>query len=323
MKINIVGCGISGITAAILLKQKGYNVEIFETKNHIGGNCYDSNINNIIVHNYGAHIFHTKEKKVWDFLNKYSSFNNYKHKVFANTKLGIIPIPFNKNSEKITGKLTQEQIKDLIFIEYSSKQWGIPWEELPNEITKRVPMIRNNRNNNYFLDKYQGIPTEGYTKMFEKMLKDIKVNLNCNKNDFKKVKCNKIFYSGMIDEYYNYKFGKLKYRSLKFKHYQDKRKKYCILNECNNNSWTKCTDNSHFLKQKVSQTIMTKEYPCKYINGYNEPFYPCNFVDDKEKIIKYNQIKDNKVIFIGRLGKYKYLDIDKAILETMKIIDNF
>ena len=178
MKANIIGCGLSGITSAIILKQKGYDVEIFDSRDHIGGNCYDHKINNITVHQYGPHIFHTNDDEVWSFLNQYTTFNNYVHRARANTKLGLISIPYSKLTEQqLKIKLIDSEIQDLIFKDYSERHWGIKWKDLPSSISSRVPTRRDNFDDRYFTDKYQGIPSSGYTYMITNMLDGIKVNL--------------------------------------------------------------------------------------------------------------------------------------------------
>ena len=154
MKINIIGCGLTGVTAAIILKEQGHDVEIFELRDHIGGNCYDSKIGGVTVHKYGSHIFHTNDEDVWKFLNRYTKFNNYVHRVRANTKEGQISIPFSKKTAEQLGKdLSPKEIQELLFIEYSERHWGIPWNELPKSISGRVPNKRDDHDDRYFTDK--------------------------------------------------------------------------------------------------------------------------------------------------------------------------
>ena len=190
MKVNIIGCGLSGATAAILLKEQGHDVEIFDLRDHIGGNCYDSKINGVTVHKYGSHIFHTNDEDVWTFLNRYTKFNNYVHRVRANTKEGLISIPFSKKTAEELGKdLSPKEIQELLFVEYSERHWGIPWDNLPKSISGRVPNKREDHDDRYFTDKYQGIPVNGYTEMFKGMLDGIKVNLGVERNAWRKLKC--------------------------------------------------------------------------------------------------------------------------------------
>ena len=174
-KAVIVGCGIAGATAAFLLKQKGYRVEIFETRNHIAGNCYDEEVHGVTVHKYGAHVFHTNRDKVWSFVNRFAKFNDFCPKVWANTKEGLIPIPYNDITKTAIGEKSKDQIIDLIFRDYSEKMWGESWENLPGEITSRIPKIREGTNRCYHKDPYFGVPIGGYVKMFENMLEGVKV----------------------------------------------------------------------------------------------------------------------------------------------------
>ena len=215
MKAVVVGCGL-----AILLKRKGYKVEIFDTRSHIGGNCYDKKMEGVMVHQYGPHGFHTNNEKVWSFLNQFSSFNDVCLRVKGNTAEGIIPLPFSPVSRKIVGSKTPDEIKELIFKDYSEKMWGIPWEDLPVSISGRVPTMRDDASPCYHLDKYQGIPTNGYTEMFKNMLGSIKINLNCQPGEYNKQKYDLLIYTGKIDEFFDYKYGWIEYRSLKIQYLQ-------------------------------------------------------------------------------------------------------
>ena len=312
MKAVIAGCGLSGIIAAILLKEKGYDVEVFDTRYHVGGNCYDKKIEGVMVHQYGPHGFHTNNEKVWSFLNRYSKFNDVCLEVKANTKEGVIPLPYSPAVEKQIGYKTPEQIKDLIFKDYSEKMWGIPWEELPKSISSC-----------FHVDKYQGIPVDVYTVMFNNMLEGIKVNLNCDPQEYKRQKYDLLVYTGKIDEFFNYKYDWLEYRSLKIQFETAKRRPDLFqLNECNKDKdWTRSVDHSHWHKQNITQTVISKEYPCEHTKN-NIPFYPKPFNGNNEKYKKYKKIADslNNVIFVGRLATYKYLDMDDAIAQVFNKI---
>ena len=325
MKINIIGCGLSGITSAILLKEQGHKVEIFESRPHIGGNCYDEKKDGVTVHQYGAHIFHTSDKDVWDFVSRYTKFNNYTHKVRANTKLGLISIPYNKQtSEQIGRELSPEEIQDLVFRDYSERHWGIPWEDLPKSISARVPTKRDNNNDNYFTDTHQGIPEKGYTEMFKNMLDGIKVHVGVSKNEYRKLNCDKMIYTGKPDEFFDYSFGKLPYRSLKFEHYKADKdtnfsfSKGAVINECNTQPYNRTIDNGVFLDENLPHTIMTRDYPVDH-DETNDPIYPKNFGEGQIVYKNYRpaiQAQSN-VIFLGRLATYKYLDMWMAIKQAM------
>ena len=319
MRANIVGCGLAGVTSAIALREKGCDVEIFESRNHIAGNCYDEKINGVTVHKYGPHGFHTNNDQVWDLLNRYTKFNDVCLRVKANTKEGIIPLPFNKESEKIIGKKTPEEIINLIFKDYSEKMWGVPWEELPTSITSRVPKSRDDTSPCFHLDKYQGIPENGYAHMFHNMLDGIKVNLGCNKDEWRRRSCDLLIYTGKIDEYFSYCYGWLEYRSLLIQlETAPKREDIFQLNECNKKDSTRSIDHSHWHKQDVKETVISREYPQEH-NELNTPFYPKPFGDNTPRYKKYKALanREKNTIFTGRLATYKYLDMDDVIAQAL------
>lgn len=327
MKAKIIGCGLSGIVASILLKQKGYSVEIFESRDHVGGNCYDYKTNGVTVHKYGAHIFHTNDSDVWEFVNRYSSFNNYIHKVRANSSLGLISIPYNYNTRDQIGKdLSGEEIRNLIFKDYSERHWGLDWNGLPGSITGRLPDKRESYDNRYFTDRYQGIPSSGYSNMMSNMLEGVVVHLGVDKNYYKKIDSDSydlMIYTGKPDSYFDYEYGRLSYRSLRFEHYAGPKddlfswEKGAVINECNKSLFNRTVDNRVFLNETVNSTIYTRDYPEEHTD-FNDPIYPKNFGIDSEIYSKYNKLisKQNKVIFLGRLATYKYLDMWMAIKQV-------
>lgn len=349
----IVGCGLFGITFARLATDAGKSCLIIDKRDHIGGNCYTENIEGVNVHKYGAHIFHTSNKKVWDFVNKYAEFNNYVNspKAFSGGKL--FSLPFNMNTfyelwgitspeaakfkidlQKFKGRPTnlEEQalslvgkdIYNVLIKGYTEKQWGRPATELPTFIIKRLP-LRFTYDNNYFNDKYQGIPIGGYTKMLENMLSGIEVQLN---TDYLKDKesfdscANKVVYTGPIDEFFDYKHGRLEYRSLRFENRILNTENYqgvAVQNFCDSEyPYTRIIEHKHFEKTQSDKTVITMEYPQEYSEGLI-PYYPIN--DDKNQRI-YNEYKFEsdsltKFIFGGRLSEYKYMDMHVVIESAM------
>lgn len=327
MKIHIYGCGMSGVTAAILFKEQGHDVEIFEVRDHIAGNCYDEkNDDGCTVHKYGSHIFHTNNEQVWTFLNRYTKFNSYEHRVRANTKEGLLSIPFSKKTEEQLGRdLDPKEIQDLLFREYSERHWGIPWEQLPKSISGRVPNKRDNHDDRYFTDKYQGIPENGYTDMFKNMLDGIKVNLGAERGLHKRLKADLVVWTGKISEYFDLKFGHLPYRSLRFDHTRVKKDPMytwdtgAVINECNTKPFNRTMDNSVYLNEDVTHTIHTRDFPEEYEEGKNDPIYPKTFGEGPKVYQKYLRaaMADQNTIFLGRLATYKYLDMWMAVSQVM------
>jgi UDP-galactopyranose mutase len=345
----IVGGGLFGSTFARLATDAGKSCLIIDKRNHIGGNCYTEQIENINVHKYGPHIFHTSNKTVWDFVNRFSDFNNYIHSPKAWYKNKIYSLPFNMNtfyelwntaspqhakmiieSQKFDGSpknleeqslsLVGDDIYETLIKHYTEKQWGRSAKDLPSFIIKRLP-LRFTFDNNYFNDRYQGIPIGGYTKMFERMLDGIPVKLNCDyfsNIQYYNSLAKKIVYTGCIDEFFNYEFGELEYRSLKFETKilnQDNYQGLSQLNyTCKTKNYTRIIEHKHFEKTCSEKTVISYEYPVEYKIGMI-PFYPIN--DDKNQKI-YNSYKEKSksltnFIFGGRLTEYKYMDMHVVI----------
>jgi UDP-galactopyranose mutase len=329
MKIaKIIGCGLSGITAAILLKEKGYKVIIFEKRRHIGGNCYDEVINGTNVHKYGPHLFHTNDEEVFLFLSKYTGWFPYKNRPKGVTKLGVISLPYSKTTvEELGRELTQEEITDLIFRGYSEKQWGVPFDKIPKSITNRVPKTKDCENPTWYEgEKYQCLPYPSYTKMMENMLEGIEVRLGCFENDWREYSSDVTVYTGKIDEYYNYCFGKLPYRSLDFDiKLVSERGEHAILNYTEKERpYTRVVDYGHLtFNHSGKESVKVIEYP-KECGDNDIPFYPIPFGTGTEIYKKYKELADKEeaTIFVGRLATYTYLDMWMAVKQAILKIKN-
>lgn len=356
----IVGAGLFGSTFANLAHKQGKKVLVIDRRDHIAGNIYTENIEGINVHRYGAHIFHTDYKDVWDYVNSFVEFNRYTNSPVARINNEIYNMPFNMNTfakiwndvftpedamrhineekKEITGepKNLEEQaislvgrtIYEKLIKGYTEKQWGRSCTELPSFIIKRLP-VRLIYDNNYFNDRYQGIPIGGYTKLVEKMLEGIEVKLNTNFFDnideYKEI-ADKIVYTGPIDEYFNYSLGSLDWRSLKFDtkvldqtNYQGN----AVVNYTGHEvDYTRVIEHKHFEFDTTSpKTVITFEYPADYKEGM-EKYYTVNDDKNNELSDKYRELskKEENVIFGGRLAEYKYYDMDDVIKSAFECI---
>ena len=364
MKKNlVVGCGISGaVIANLIATVLNEKVLIIDKKDHIAGNCYDyKDKNGIMIHKYGSHIFHTSNEKVWNFVRNFTDFNQYMHKVIALIDGVETTIPFNFNTlydvfpktlaERLERKLLEKfeynkkvpilefqkqddddlkflasYVYEKVFLHYTTKQWGVSPENVDGAVTARVPVYLS-KDNRYFQDKYQGIPLEGYTKMIEKMLKHPNIEVKL-KTDYKDVKDDykKVFYTGAIDEYFNYKLGELPYRSVNFKLEEYDREFYqsnSVVNYPCNYDFTRIHEYKHYLNDKSSKTVIAKEYSEFFELGKNERYYPIPKDENTELYNKYlemtKELKD--IYFLGRLGDYKYYDMDKAIARAIELFE--
>ena len=342
----IVGAGLYGSTFAYEATKRGKKVLVIDKRNHVGGNIYCENIEGINVHKYGAHIFHTSDKEVWDYVNDIVEFNRYTNQPIANFN-GEIQNTFNKLWGVITpeeAKLKIEEQKKQAGIEipknleeqaislvgtdiyeklikgYTEKQWGRSATELPAFIIRRLP-VRFSYDNNYFNDLYQGIPIGGYNKIIEKMLEKCDVRLGVDffehKDELEK-KAEKILFTGMIDEFYDYKFGVLEYRSLKFETEILNEENYqgnAVVNYTDRDTpYTRIIEHKHFEYGTQNKTVITKEYPADWKIG-DEPYYPINNDRNDEMFAKYKElaVREDKYIFGGRLADYKYYDMHNVI----------
>ena len=357
----IVGAGLFGSTFANLAKQKGKKVLVIEKRPNIAGNIYTEKIENINVHKYGAHIFHTDYKDVWEYVNSFTEFNRYTNSPIARIGNEVYNMPFNMNTfskiwndvftptdalkhieeekkeidheptnlEEQAISLVGRTIYEKLIKGYTEKQWNRSCKDLPAFIIKRLP-VRLTYDNNYFNDKYQGIPIGGYTKMIEKMLEGIEVRLNTDffDNKLKYIKlAKKIIYTGPLDEYFDYSLGKLEWRSLKFDtkvldidNYQGN----AVVNYTGHEvDYTRVIEHKHFeFNLSNPKTVITYEYPCDYVDGM-EKYYTVN--DDKNDILanKYRELakKEKNIIFGGRLAEYKYYDMDDTIKSAFELFN--
>jgi len=320
----VIGAGTAGATAARILKNNGWFVEVFEKRSYIAGNCHDYICpkTGCVVHSHGPHAIHTSSEKVWSWLKQFSPFNEFSVEVWANTALGVIPIPFNDVSEKIIGKkLADEEIRELVFRDYSEKMWGVPLETLPPTILNRLPVRRSGSVSSFTTDLYQGLPKYGFVEMFRQIFDGIPVHLNIDDSEWKTLKngCDLLVYTGKIDDYFSLIYGNLQYRSLNFEHLHCPKTPYVQLNECNRqNEWTRAIDHSYWYNQNLETTVVTKEFPVAHIPGQNEPYYPMIFGEYLEQFEKYQKLADQEknTLFVGRTATYKYLTIDQTISKT-------
>ena len=363
----IAGAGLFGAAFSFAMSEKGKKCLVIDRRDHIAGNAYTKEEQGINVHVYGAHIFHTSDKKVWDFVNRFSEFNNYINSPIAVYKDELYNLPFNMNTfSKLWNIKTPQEAKDIIEKQisaldikepknleeqalslvgtdvyeklikgYTKKQWGRDCKDLPAFIIKRLP-LRFTYDNNYFSDRYQGIPVGGYTRMAEKMLEASEVRLNedfikLRENDLtlssgEKIEYGRLIYTGQIDEYYDYSFGPLSYRSVRFEteclpveNYQGNAVVNYTAEEV---PYTRVIEHKHFERTEAPVTIISREYSSEWKKG-DEPYYPVN--DEKNNALyeKYLELskKEENTFFAGRLGKYRYYNMDQVIAEALALAD--
>ncbi|KAB1971063.1 MULTISPECIES: UDP-galactopyranose mutase [Lacticaseibacillus] len=364
MKLLIVGAGLFGATVARERALQGDNVTVVEKRDHLAGNIYTKEIEGIQVHKYGAHIFHTSNQAVWEYINKFAKFNRYTNEVIANYKGEIYNLPFNMNTfNKMWGVITPKQAKeeinrqrssmegktpqnleeqaislvgkdiyDKLIKDYTAKQWGRDPKQLPAFIIRRLP-VRFTYNNNYFDDLYQGIPENGYTQIVEKMLDqpNISVELNtdflADKDDYLS-RFDQVVFTGMIDQFFDYRLGTLEYRSLRFESELldvDNFQGNAVVNYTDSATpFTRIIEHKHFEfgKGNKGKTIITREFPAEWEKG-KEPYYPINDYKNNHLFTKYRDLGEKEfpqVAFGGRLGLYRYYNMDQVITAALQFV---
>ena len=356
----VVGAGLFGSVFAYEAKKRGKTCLVIDKRPHIGGNVYCEEIEGINVHKYGAHIFHTSNKKIWEYVNQFAEFNNYINSPVAVYKDELYNLPFNMNTfSKMWNIRTPQEAKDIIAAQirelhieepknleeqalslagrdvyeklvkgYTEKQWGRDCTELPAFIIKRLP-LRFTYDNNYFNDRFQGIPMGGYTKIIEKMLDGMDVRVNTDYFEFIKENpsvADKILFTGMIDEFYDYKLGALEYRSVRFEteildcdNYQGN----AVVNYTEREvPYTRIIEHKHFEFGTQEKTVISREYSSEWKPG-DEPYYPVNDEKNGALYLRYKELaaREDKVIFGGRLGEYKYYDMDAVIEAALDLVE--
>lgn len=355
----IVGSGLFGSVFAHEARKRGRSVKILEKRKHIGGNVYTEKVGKIDVHKYGAHIFHTNDRNIWEYVNSFVEFQPFINSPMAVNNGEVYNLPFNMNTfSKIYGltspkdvqmrieqsikeygvvspknleeqaiSLVGREVYELLIKDYTTKQWGRNPKDLPAFIIKRLP-VRYTYDNNYFNDKYQGIPIGGYTSLMEKLLEGIEVLTGVdffdNKDYYEQI-ADKVVYTGKIDEYFDYEFGHLEYRTLSFKEEKlpvDNFQGNAVVNYCDlSESFTRILEHKHFSKVQEDFTVITKEYPKEYSKG-DEPYYPINDEKNSEVYKRYKSLamKSKNIIFGGRLATYKYYDMHQVIGSALKAV---
>ena len=356
----IVGAGLFGAVFAREMADSGKTVLVIDKRNHIAGNIYTEDVNGIQVHRYGAHIFHTNDRSVWTYANRFSEFNRYTNSPVANYHGEIYNLPFNMNTfNRMWGVVTPDEAKrkieeqrtiagitepqnleeqairlvgtdiyEKLIKGYTAKQWGRPCSELPAFIIKRLP-VRFTYDNNYFNALYQGVPTEGYTKMVERMLDGVEVQLEIDYLADKQALdalAKKVVYTGPIDAYFDYIFGALQYRSIRFEtelldtdNYQGN----AVVNYTDfETPYTRIIEHKHFTFGTQPVTVISREYSIEWELG-NEPYYPVNDEKNSMLYMRYKSLADSEknVVFGGRLGEYRYYDMDAVISSALKLAE--
>lgn len=357
----IVGAGLYGACFAYFATRKGKRCLVIDKRPHVGGNMYCEDVEGISVHKYGAHIFHTSNRQVWDFVTSLVEFNNYVNSPIANYKGRLYNLPFNMNTfNSLWGVVTPEQaqaeierqrseagvttpsnleeqaislvgkdIYETLIKGYTEKQWGRKCNELPASIIKRLP-VRFTFDNNYFNDIYQGIPVGGYNKLFERLLDGVEVRLDTDffsDRAYFESLAGKVVYTGPIDQYYDYRYGKLEYRTVKFEQQLFDMPNYqgvAVMNYTDvETPYTRIIEHKHFDFGKQDKTVISKEFSSEWKDG-SEPYYPINNDRNNSLYLRYKELADKEAdtVFGGRLAEYKYYDMHHIIQQVLDIKDS-
>lgn len=358
----IVGAGLTGAVLARELTDAGRRCLVIDRRDHIAGNCYTEEVRGINVHKYGAHIFHTSDRHVWDYANRFAEFNNYVNSPVADFHGEIYNLPFNMNTfsrmwgvktpaeamavieeqkaacalegepqnlEEQALSLVGRDIFEKLVKEYTEKQWGRSCTELPASIIKRLP-VRFTYDNNYFNDRYQGIPMGGYTKMVANMLEGVEVRCGVEYKELVAAEPDiaaRTIYCGPIDAFYDFKLGTLEYRSLRFETEtldEADHQGVAVVNYTEREiPYTRIIEHKHFEFGTQEKTVITREYPADWKPG-DEPYYPINDARNEALYRQYEELaaREGDVVFAGRLGGYKYYDMDKAIAAAFELVRN-
>jgi UDP-galactopyranose mutase len=350
----IVGAGFAGSVLAERLASTGKKVIICDKRPHIGGNAYDHyNDAGILVHKYGPHIFHTNSREVFEYLSRFTEWRSYQHRVLASVDGMLVPIPINldtinklyglnltsfqveeffasvaepreqiRTSEDVVVSKVGRELYEKFFRNYTRKQWGLDPSELDASVTARVP-TRTNRDDRYFTDSYQAMPLHGYTRMFEKMLDhpNIKIMLNCDYREVESmIPYREMVYTGPVDAFFDYRYGKLPYRSLEFKHEtlnQEVFQQAPVVNYPNDQLYTRTTEFKYLTGQEHKQTSIVYEFP----RAEGDPYYPVPRKENAEIYAKYKTLADSTpgVYFVGRLATYKYYNMDQIVAQALSV----
>ena len=351
----IVGAGFAGsVVADRMARVYGKKVLVIDKRAHIGGNAFDHhNDAGILIHKYGPHIFHTNSDQVFEYLSHYTTWRNYEHRVLASVDGKLVPVPINldtvnqlyglklnseeleaffaeraeprvtiKTSEDVVVSKVGRDLYEKLFRNYTRKQWGKDPSELDAQVTARIP-VRTNRDDRYFTDKHQAMPKNGYTRMFENMLDhpNIKIALSCDYRDVvKDVSFRKLIFSGPVDEYFDYRFGELPYRSLQFRHEtlaQEFLQPIAVINYPNDHSYTRITEFKHLTGQIHPRTSIVYEHP----SDHGDPYYPVPTAQNAALYKKYAALAtaDDDVHFVGRLGTYRYYNMDQVVAQALTL----